>query len=107
MHKHGDNAAAQRLPKQCCFLDVKSLYADTMPTKVVLNLTMHSSALSLTAIMACQCHLKIALCHHFDAGGDNQVDHLPCRLAFILQTKQSMWEKVVRGAVKLVSTLYV
>lgn len=46
-------------------------------TKVLLNLTVRSSALSFTVITACRCCLKIEQCHHFDATGDNQVGHLP------------------------------
>lgn len=65
-----DNAAV-KCPKVLSF-DVNLLFADTMLglTKVTLNLTVHSSALSFTVIMACQCHLKITLCHHFDATGE-------------------------------------
>ncbi len=47
--------------------------------------------------MACQYHLKIAACHHFDATGNNQVDcsPRPAGSDAVLQTKQSMWEKAV------------
>lgn len=80
-------------------VDVKTVgrYPVRIFRNTVLNLTPHSSTLSFTVIMACQCRLKIALCHRFDALLDSQVDRLPRPAGFhaALQTKQSMWEKVL------------
>lgn len=72
-----DNTAAKC--QEFLSSDVETLYADAMLglTKVPLSLTVLSSALSFTLITACHCRLKIERCHHFDATGDDQVDHLP------------------------------
>ena len=89
-----------RMQNSGLFFDVKSLYPDTMQglTKVMPNLTRHSFTLSFTVIMACQCHLKIALCHRFDATGNSRVDHLPRPAGFhaAAADKAKVWEKVLR-----------
>lgn len=71
--------------------------------KSCLFLTAHSSALSFTMIAACQCHLKIALCHRFDATGDGRVDHL-AQLALIPWGGEGLmvWIKIKIAAVLLV-----
>ena len=92
LHKRGDNAAVKT--------DVETLHNNTMLelTKVVLNLAVHSSTLSFTVITACQCHLKIALCHPFwrrrrQPSRSPRLD-APAGFDAAVHTKQSMWEKV-------------
>lgn len=93
------------LPKETFFflVDVKTVgrYPVRIFRNTVPNLTLHSSTLSFTVIMACQCRLKIALCHRFDALLDSRVDRDCMNEQYLLRNKCGMfhkWKKITSAS---------